>query len=697
MPDSDTGRSVQPPRGSVTLRIIDATTGDELDPRSPHEPEPTSLAEDMNSADAFLEALEAAEERARSVVERIEHVQSEFRVVHNALSRSELPRRALPHPGLVLRVGVLTSLMGLLGLALWARHVSYALRVTSDTPTFLALITDMAEKPFAQQSPYLAATGVATQHATPYMQALAFMWRALHGASHSPTALANFLALVGIVVFGFTLWCVFLYVRRLAGATAAWVSIPILLGIFGPPHVIWASDLSLHAALYAGFFPQNVAIGTTLLTLLVLERRSRASLVPASLLATLTMLIHPFTGVLLGVLATAWGCRLALRGDPVAALRAPIALGLGFALGVLWPAYSLDQAFAETGMRGVVFIALCVGTTLIAAALGAIRGPREAPRAAVRFVTWLASEKTAFRLAVAGALGTAAVAIWELVLVRFPPSESARLAIYWVDGRWRWPLLFVAGTVGISGLARLARRGQIVAPLWFGGCFLLGAFGAAGLPLPVWYRFLLLCQIPLAVGVATVVADARRGRITAIVAATFALALGVKVCTLVETQPRISYFGTQLQSVWSLSEHIPPGPGIVATDPATAYFIPAVVGRRVLTVDKGHVSSNAELAQSAAGYQLLRSYYAGGPEWWQAGQQMWRQGVRYVVIQKQTTLEPKTLDDFIWQTARLHTPAQRAALGNYFYENNRTGTVIFDSPDYTVYRLDHAKLFPGGS
>ena len=74
-------------------------------------------------------------------------------------------------------------------------------------------------------------------------------------------ALGGFLALVGIVVFAFTLWCVFLYVRRLAGSTAAWVSIPVLLGIFGPPHVIWASDLSLHAALYAGFFPRTSRSG----------------------------------------------------------------------------------------------------------------------------------------------------------------------------------------------------------------------------------------------------------------------------------------------------------------------------------------------------------------------------------------------------------------------------------------------------
>jgi hypothetical protein len=113
-------------------------------------------------------------------------------------------------------------------------------------------------------------------------------------------------------------------------------------------------------------------------------------------------------------------------------------------------------------------------------------------------------------------------------------------------------------------------------------------------------------------------------------------------------------------------------------------------------VHKGHVSSQRELAQSRAGYDLLRRYYAGGRDWWQAGQEMWRRGVRYIVVQKQTTLEPKTLDDFIWQTAMLRTAAQRRALGNYFYENNRVGDLIFDSPDFVVYRLDRQKLFANG-
>ncbi len=474
------------------------------------------------------------------------------------------------------------------------------------------------------------------------------------------------------------------------------MSVPVLLVVLGPPHVIWASDLSLHGALYAGFFPQTLAVGTTLLALLALERRSTRSLVAACALAAATMVVHPFTGVLLAVLATAESCRLAARRDR-AGVRSPIALAAGFLVGSLWPAYSLDRAFAETGLRGTFFIALCVAAP--AAAMVAapwIAGTRPVG-AASRLLAYMATSSAALRLALVGAVGTCLVAVWEWALVASPPDESARLAIYWVDERWRWPLLLVAGASGFAGLARLARRGRIVPAVWFAGCLGIGVLGAIGLPVPVWYRFLLLCQVPLAVGVATVVAESRREpRIVALVAATVAVSLGVKLVSLVWTPDNVSYFGQPLQPVWSLGSDIPHGPGLVATDPATAYFIPATTGRRVLTVDKGHVSSRAELARSAEGYRLLRRFYAGGPDWWAAAQEMWRHGVRYVVVSKTTTLEPRELQDFIWQTARLRTAAQRRALGNYFYENNRVGTLVFDSPDFAVYRLSHSKLFGRG-
>lgn len=701
MADNDTVVSGPWPRLPTVLRIVPEPGGPDAGAASERE------ADAPASARPLHDGLRSAEEHVRELTGRLAAVRQELGMARTALAaeaaagaRVAAPetgrlawpaRAALLHGGAILRYGVLAFLGVVFLLAVWARSTAYALRVTSDTPSFIALVGDMARRPFEAQSPFLLAD-VATQHATPYLQALAFAWRLVGGESAAPLELGRFLALAGMVVFGLTLWCVFLYVRRLAGATAGWISLPVLLGVFGPPHVIWASDLSLHAALYAGFFPQNVALATALLTLLALDRRSGRSLVLACGLAATTMLVHPFTGVLLCVLATADACRLA-RASDAAARRAPIALAAGFWAGALWPAYTLDRAFAETGLRGIVFVALCVGAPFGFSALRAHGWLPASSRALGRVARQLESSRAAFRLAVFGALGTVALAVWELALVHAPPAESARLAIYWVDDRWRWPLLLVAGTVGLSGLARLARRGHIVPAVWFAGCFGLGALGALGLPLPVWYRFLLLCQVPLAAGVATVVADAPRSRTTGLVAATFAVALGVKVATLVAAPPTVSYFGTPLQPVWTLAEHIPPGDGLVATDPATAYFIPAVTGRRVLTVDKGHVSSRRELALADDGYRLLHRFYAGGTDWWTAAQDLWQRGVRYIVVEKHTTLEPESLSAFIWQSAALRTPAQRRALGVYFYENNRVGRLVYDSPDYAVYRLDAAKLF----
>ena len=341
--------------------------------------------------DAWFDALRSAEERAQRLAHEVEQARGELGGVRvalvaapvggdvPALARPFLPRLDLD---LALRGSVLALLAGLLALIVWAGVSDYALRVTSDTPTFIALVTGMAERPFQEQSPFLA-NQVATQHATPYIQAVAFLWSFLGGGERDPVTAGRLLALIGIPVFALLLYSVFLYARRLAGSRAAWLSLPVLLGIFGPPHVIWASDQSLHGALYASYFPQNLAIAMLLLTLLALERNSYPSLALACLGAATTMLVHPFSGVLLCLLATFQGCYMALRGKP-GYYRAPVALTVGFALGLTWPAYSLDRAFAETGMRGVFFVALCAVSVFAVHGLARIKRPTQAPRALTR-------------------------------------------------------------------------------------------------------------------------------------------------------------------------------------------------------------------------------------------------------------------------------------------------------------------------
>jgi len=139
---------------------------------------------------------------------------------------------------------------------------------------------------------------------------------------------------------------------------------------------------------------------------------------------------------------------------------------------------------------------------------------------------------------------------------------------------------------------------------------------------------------------------------------------------------------------------IPTAPGLVATDPFTAYYVPAAAGHRVLTVTKAHVGSADELAASQAGYALLHEY-ANGDDWWAAAQRMWRRGVRYVVIEKRTLLRAPTLAEFsTGPTPLVRTPADRRWLGTYFYRNNRLATTLYDSPNYVVYRLEKRKLWP---
>lgn len=597
---------------------------------------------------------------------------------------------------------VLLLVAGVVALQLWARATDYPLRVTSDTPTYLALIPDMADRPFQRQSPYLEYDGAATPHAEPYMQALAFLWRAVapSAADADPVALSRLLSLVGIAVMLFVLGAVFAYARSVAGRGAGWIAVPVLLGLFGPANVIWASDLSMHGFVYAAFFPQNVAVGFLLLTLLALGRESRLGFVAAAAFATLTMTIHPFTGVLLTLLVSVRAWQLATARDR-RWYRWSATLVAGFVLGSLWPGYRLSDAMAETGLPGWLFVALAAASPVLAWRYAQADRVQLAIGRADRLALRLSTPAWASRLALAGFSTVIALSLWVATLAHRPPSDplitTNRLATYWVEDRWRWPLMLAAGAIGIHGLARLALRGKIVPAAWFVGCFAVGTAGALGsligVQIPIWYRFLLAGQIPLAIGVAAAI-PALMPRTVRLVAATIGFALAFKVLALVALPPTLTYFRTPIQEVYSLGSIIPPGPGLVATDPRTAYFIPGVTGHRVLTVTKAHVGSAEELAAAEDGYRLLHRFWRGDRGWWNAAREMWRRGVRWVVIEKSTLLAAPTLDEFSTGPVPLvHPGPERQQLGNYYYENNRIGDLVYDGAGYAVYRLDVQRLF----
>jgi hypothetical protein len=605
-----------------------------------------------------------------------------------------------------LRLIVITFVAGLFALELWALDVNYGLRVTSDTPTFLALLREMALHPLHPVSPFVPGAGLETSHATPYMQALAWLWGLLashdgHGAAlPDPVAAYRLLALAGLVVTAALLHAAFLWVRRCAGARAAWTSLPILLLLFGPAHVIWAGDLTFNGFLYASFYPQTLALALLLYTLVLIH--GDASVMRASagvLAAAATMVVHPFTGVLLALLLCVEGTLRASRRHRNWFLPSLALIG-GYALAAPWPAYSLDHAMAAAGPAGRTLVVAC---------------------ACIPAVSWLvahAAVKVGFRPRLAGddggivdvgdaiavrfALGGLALVLvlvaWEMWLLRQPLPDplvhSNRLALYWVEDRWRWPLMFGAGAIGLLGLLRLARRGIALPALWFAGCFAIGIAGIAGLPLPVWWRFLLFCQLPLALAVADVLARSTSAAAKRIVVATFCVVFAFKLATLIGLSKQLTYFASPLQPAYALGDVIPPGPGLVASDPFTAYYIPGTTGHRVLSVTKAHVGSAEELTASERGYRLIHEYYAGN-SWWQAAQAMWRHGVRYVVVEKQTSMAAASLADFsTGPTPLVRTAFERRQLGTYFYRNNRVGTLIHDSPTYAVYRLERRKLWP---
>jgi hypothetical protein len=602
--------------------------------------------------------------------------------------------------------GVLAALLlvgGLVALQIWAVQLGYPLRVTSDTPTYIALLQDMAAHPFAAQSPFLATPGIQSPLATPYMLALAMVWKAVASPGHANDALAlgRFLGYAGIVVSLATLGMIVLYARQVAGRRAAWLAVPVLLVMFGPAHVIWANDLSLNGLLYAGFYPQNPAIALALGTLLALRGSGRLTLLLAIVLMGATMVVHQLTGTLLAGLVAVDGCLLAARGRP-GAYRSSAALVFGFLLGMAWPAFQLNQAMAQSGLPGSVIVAALAVSPRIVAALRPLPWRRTGVgwlghRLAVAFT----GRRALTTLSVGGMVIVAGLAVWTVILILSAPIDplihSNRLALYWGEGRWRWFLMFAAGASGLCGLVRLARRGEPLPLIWFGGCYGIALLGLAGLPVPVWWRFLLLGQIPLAIGTAIVLVEAKRSVPKRIVQGTLVFALLFKLATLIYLPSTITYFGSPLQEAYSFGQIIPAHPaGLVASDPFTSYYVPAATGHKTLTETKAHVGSEAELLAAAHGYDLLHALYTAPPtNWWPAAQALWNADVRWFLVDSRTLLSAPNLQAFsTGPTPLIRTTAEARAMGHMYWRLGRIGTLVFHDHEYALYRLDHAKLFP---
>ncbi len=583
----------------------------------------------------------------------------------------------------------------------------YQLRVTADTPTFLALIRDMALHPLTKVSVFFGSSSSDSIHASPYLQVLGWIWKAVATPSQfsNPISLGEFAAIVTIPASLFVLAMLWLYVRRLAGTTAAWASIPILLALFGPAHVIYAGDMSLNGFLTTGYFPSTVATGFLLATLVAVDIRRPWATVLAIPLTALTLTSDPFAGLLLVLVMILYACANVAQ-DPRERWRTPLVFALGAALTLAWPAMSTLSAYSKSGapLPGLVLVAFVAPSLWLA-----IRRPTKLSVLLERVRRLDAGPLLERRVAETGMWATAALVVWALYVMGHWPSNvpalrSYRLGFYWNDQRDRWLLLLLPGVCGLLGLWRATRSSRPVPLLWFSVIFAVGLIGAVvhiatGHELPLYYRLILASQLPLAIGAAVFTVRHRSRAAAAIMALTLTAAFGYKVATLESEPVNLNYFGAQLGTLWSFHEIIPPGPGLIATDPSTGYFMPVTTGHRVLTFSKGHADSGTEQSQAEAGYDLLRRVYGGtGPQAAAALRRMWSMGVRWVVVEKFTNFDPPNQQQlFAAPYTSLITARDVNQMATYNSRLAAVGVQTYDDQEFTVYRLVKAKLLAATS
>jgi hypothetical protein len=585
----------------------------------------------------------------------------------------------------------LLSVLGVVALQVWAATNSYAMRVIGDTPTFLTLIRDMGANPMEPVSTSFGTAGTESIHASPYLQVLGLLWRevAPAGKFDDPFALGQFVAFVSIPMTLFVLGMLWLLVNRLAGRTAAWLSIPVLLMVFGPVHVTFSSDLSVNGFLYAGYYPSTFATGLTLAVLVLLHRGSIPRALAAIPLIALTVTTDPLNGATLVALATVLACRG--RRD---AFLVPLTLVCGFTLAEAWPVFEVFGAFADSKLPvPALLIAGCVAPWAWLAIRPRMRG----------LGAWIArrsiGERAELSVAVVAILATAALAAWGVyTMVHYPGDEpllvANRLGFYWNDQRYRWLALFAPMMIGLLGMVRLARRGQPLALVWFSGFYAFGAVGSVGellgIPVPLYYRFVLLCQIPVAIGVAFYLVRHKSVWAARVTAAAVVLVLLFKVVTLTGVSKRLTYFGADLPPAWNLASSIPAHAGIVASDPQTSYYLPLVTRNRVLTMSPGHADSEDEPEVAKAGYRLMHELYVGSaPVASRALEAMWRKDVRYVVVEKFTTFRPPKLQQlYAGPYTSLVEGRDVPAAERYNTRLSQAGRIVMDSQQLTVFKLD---------
>ena len=658
-----------------------------------------------NTVERFLEGLAAAEARAYALVARVEHLQADLRQLrHELIATSE---RA---PGLSWSAARLLGsavIVWTLLLELWAERTRYGLRVIADTPTYIELLRSMALRPFQSPPSVFGSGQVNIPHAAPDVQLLAFVWRWLaeHGQVGPDligvTQAYQLLALKGAIVTLLVFHALYLWARRMSGSSrTAWLAVAVLPFVWGPALVISPGDLSLHGFMSTADHGEQLAIALLLYALLALDAElSALRFCLATPAVAAVMVTHPFTGVRLAALAATLAVVDVVRGGRRWRLTPP-ALASGFLLASLWPAYNLSQAMLVGGFDGRELVGTLALLPVIAYFILRLRPRlaqgrlRSAPRCLVRK---LDSGRAALGLAMLGLLLTVALAGREFWLLAHPDPflSSNRSALYWNGASLPfWPLLIAPALAGLVGMARLARRGQPLPLLWALGCLAIGAAGASGLPVPLWHRFSLFAQVPFAIGVAALLAERRW-----LIARRFALgglvcSAAFAFCTLVFLPTNVTYFRDQLQAGWDFNRFLPQAsPALVASDPASSYFI-LPLGGRTLTLTTWHLTSATELPPARRGYVLMHRLYVG-QQMQATAREMWRRGVRYIVANRGVMMQLPTLDRFSSFGAPyvIDSWADVRQVDAYIDRLKQIATPLGHENEYYFFKLDRSKLF----
>jgi hypothetical protein len=587
-------------------------------------------------------------------------------------------------------------------LELWAMQTNYGLRVIADTPTYFSVLRELALRPFqSPHSPFVVSGNVNLAHATPDMQLLAFIWKLLaaKGAVHSILidyrAAYVLLAIKGAVVTLLVFHALFVWVRREAGSRAAWIAIAVLPLIWGPALIVSPGDLSFHGFMVASDHSESLAIALGLYALVVVDARLGAGrLLGAGTILAAVMVTHPFTGVRLAAILTAYACYKAVRGDESWQLVSPTIV-LGFLMASLWPAYHLSDAMQVGALKGWQLVLLLVAMPFVA--IGAKRVVHRR-RSSMRLrVPALDGPHAMLAFAVLGLAVIGFVVAREVWLYGHPDTffTTNRRAIYWNGiSIVYWPLLLAPAAIGFSGLARLARGARPLAGLWAGGCLAVGVCGALGLPIPLSHRFLLFAQIPMTLGVAVVLTE-RKWRLshrlgaTALAGSTL-LSLGM----LVFMPQNVTYFQNDLQAGWSLTRFLPDGAGVtIASDPVSEYFV-LPTGNHIVTLTTWHIGSKSELVPARRGYLLMHSLYMD-LNWRPAAERLWRLGARYIVANRGVSMRAPTLDNFSSFNAPyiVSNWNEQAVVDHYIKRLGVFSTLIGRDREYYVFKLDRKKLF----